>query len=300
MTDRRTQYNPTLFEYDASTHYPWQVFDRVVVAMVTWNRREMTERAIAAIYRNAGMPFEMLVVDNASTDGTAEMLEAIAAKQGNLRLERNAENVGKSRAMRQLQALLPPNALLVFFDNDVEMLSSLFLVHVQKAFHAVRLATGSTDAVLGMRTLNCEEHGFRHAADVRRFFVPSAENGAPRSSFAAVDKTKAEGAETFAEQVLLGVSDFVLGQCWACPAPLLQAVPYDQQYPSFIGGVDGFASAHWAKRGIPMGYLENGPIARHLDWPYSEEKIALYTELAKRRATTDLSFLLWKLRRFFR
>jgi hypothetical protein len=48
-----------------------------------------------------------------------------------------------------------------------------------------------------------------------------------------------------------------------------------------------------------MGYLENGPVARHLDWPYSEEKIRLYAELTRTRAVTDLSYLRWKIRRLF-
>ncbi|WP_270938052.1 glycosyltransferase family 2 protein [Falsiroseomonas oryzae] len=299
MTDRRAQFNPAVFQHDPAATYPWQAFGRVTIAMLTWNRRELTERCIEAIYRHAGMPFELLVVDNASTDGTVEMLEAIAAAQGNLRLHRNPENVGRLRGIQQVRDILPPDGLVLYLDNDIEFLSSLFLVHLQKAFHAVRLATGKPDAVFGIRLVNCEEHGFRHAADVRRLAIPSAENGAPRTGFAAVNKDRAPPEHRFDEQVLLGVSDFIIGGCWACPVHLLRSVPFETHFPGFIGGDDAIASAHWASLGVPMGYLENGIVARHLDWPYSEEKIQLYTQLAQQRAVTDFSYVLWKIRRFF-
>ena len=153
---QREKFNPVLFQYAPGAHYPWEVFDRVTIAMLTWNRREMTERAIGAVYKHAGMPFEMLVLDNASTDGTAEMLEAMAAAQPNLQVHRNRENVGRLRGIQQIRDLVP-DGLVLYMDNDIEMLSAYFVVHLQKAFHAVRLAKGLPDAVLGSRLINCEE-----------------------------------------------------------------------------------------------------------------------------------------------
>ncbi|PWS38634.1 hypothetical protein DFH01_05020 [Falsiroseomonas bella] len=300
MTDRREEFNPALFQHDPAATYPWQVFDRVTIAMLSWNRQAMTERALQAIYRHAGMPFDLLVLDNASTDGVADMLEAMAAAQPNMRLHRNPENVGQNRGMRQIRDMVPADGLVVYLDNDIEFLSSNFLVHIQKAFHAVRLAKGRPDAVLSMRVINGEEHGFRHASDVLRLHVPSDRSGAPRCSFAATNKDKAGPDRQFEEQVLVGLSDFIINQCWACPAPLFKSVPYEELYPTYIGGDDALASAHWDSLGIPMGYLENGPIARHLDWPYTGEKIRLYERLTRERAVTDLSYLMWKVRRFFK
>jgi glycosyltransferase involved in cell wall biosynthesis len=300
MSGAGNPFNPEVFRHEPGVRYPWQVFDRVIVAMVTWNRRALTERALAAICSHAGMPFEFIIVDNGSDDGTAGMLSAFAAEHGNVRLTLNPENIGKNRAVRQIQAMLEDDPLVVFFDNDVEMLSSLFLVHLQKAFHAVRLANqGNASAVLGLRTVNCEEHGFRFSHDILRLPIPAADNALPRTSFAAASKDLADPAHRLDEHIILGVSDFIIGMAFACPAPLFKAVPFAEQYPAFIGGVDGFASAYWAGLGIPMGYLENGPIARHLDWPYSEEKVKLYSELTQARAVTDFSYILWKIRRFF-
>jgi hypothetical protein len=300
MNDRRAEFNPTLFRYDPSATYAWQAFGRVTIAMLAWNRREMTERALQAIHRHAGMPFDLLVLDNASTDGTADMLAAMAAAQPNMTLHRNAENIGQNRGMLQIRDLLPRDGLVLYLDNDIEILSANFLVHLQKAFSAIRAGTGRVEAVLSLRVINGEEYGFRHASDVRRFTLPSALNGPPRSSFAAVNKDRAAEGHAHDEQVLLGVSDFIVNQCWACPASVFRGIPYEELYPTYIGGDDALASAHFAKLGIPMGYLENGPIARHLDWPYSEQKIALYAELTRKRVGFDLSYLRWKLRRVLR
>ncbi len=45
-----------------------------------------------------------------------------------------------------------------------------------------------------------------------------------------------------------------------------------------------------------MGYVENGPVARHNDWPYSAEKVQLFENLMARRATLDRHYVKWKLR----
>jgi len=204
------------------------------------------------------------------------------------------------KKISNIRDLLPTEGMVLYLDNDIEILSANFLVHLQKAFSAIRAETGSADAVLSLRVINGEEYGFRHASDVHRFHLRSDRNGPPRSSFAAVNKDRAPPGAEHDEQVLLGVSDYIVNQCWACPAPVFRGIPYEDLYPTYIGGDDALASAHFQKLGIPMGYLENGPIARHLDWPYSEEKIALYAELTRKRVGFDLSYLRWKRRRLMR
>jgi O-antigen biosynthesis protein len=46
----------------------------VSVVMVTHNARDWTERALRALADNTELPYELIVVDNASTDGTRELL----------------------------------------------------------------------------------------------------------------------------------------------------------------------------------------------------------------------------------
>jgi len=45
-----------------------------------------------------------------------------------------------------------------------------------------------------------------------------------------------------------------------------------------------------------MGYIENGPVVRHNDWPYTEDKVRDYQRLTTTRSVADLSWARWKAR----
>ncbi len=49
---------------------------RVVAVVVTWNRRDLLVESLAALTAQTLAPVEIVVVDNASTDGTAELLSS--------------------------------------------------------------------------------------------------------------------------------------------------------------------------------------------------------------------------------
>ncbi|HET7682549.1 MAG TPA: glycosyltransferase [Marmoricola sp.] len=49
---------------------------RVVAVVVTWNRRALLEESLAAVRRQSHAPAAVVVVNNASTDGTAELLDS--------------------------------------------------------------------------------------------------------------------------------------------------------------------------------------------------------------------------------
>ena len=193
------------------------------------------------------------------------------------------------------------DGLVVIFDNDVELLSNYWLLHVQKAFHAIRVNKGDTDVVTGLRVINCDEYGFRYTGTHEALFVPSGENSMPRCSFSTVIKDSSETDHLLDETVVMGWTDFITGNSViAIPAALLKSLPLDDQFPLFIGGVDSYFSACIQKSGAKMGYIENGPVARHNDWPYTEEKIAAYEAMKGRRASLDLHYLRWKFRDFRR
>ncbi len=298
MTDseasRRAQFNPELFAFDPAQPYAWRVFERVTVATVTFNRLSHTRDFFRGLLRHTHLPIEMIAVDNASEDGTAEYLRGLAGEIEGFRLIENGRNVGKGRALLQIRDAVS-DGLAVLFDNDIEILSNYWLVHLLKAFHAVRLRSGSSDVAFGMRLLNCEEYGFRFAG--RREVLPIAtrDNAPPRTSFAAVSKDSPERDHLLDEEVVVGWTDFLLGGCTALPVSVFKQVQLEDLYPMRLGGEDPFMSAELRRLGVPFGYIENGPVARHNDWPYTEEKIALYSRLTRERAVTDLPYLRWKL-----
>lgn len=289
-------FNPDLFEYDPSQAYAWHVFPKVTLAIITWNRLEYTEKLINSLLRYTHLPHEYLIIDNGSDDGTADFLRNLEAEHPNVRLVLNRKNLGKSRALAQIQDAVS-DGLIVFFDNDVELLSNYWLLHVQKAFHAYRLQAGNTEIGLGIRLTNCDEYGFRYATNREIFEIPTAQNDLPRTSFAATSKDDPDQDRILDETVVVGWSDFLTGNSViSVPASLYKKMAMQDQYPKFIGGVDSYFSKQVTNFGGKLGYIENGPIARHNDWPYTNEKAAAYKSLMGKRAANDMYYVRWKFR----
>lgn len=289
-------FNPELFQYDPAETYEWHVFPKVTLAIVTWNRLEYTKKLINSLINYTHLPHEFLIIDNASTDGTAAFLEAFAASGDHtVRLILNTQNLGLSRAHLQIRDAIS-DGLIVVFDNDVELLSNYWLLHVQKAYHALRQVSDIDHTALGIRLVNCEEYGFRYAEKQEIYTIPHAKNAEPRSSFAATGKDDSGGGRQMDEQIVIGWTQHLLGGVFAVPAALWSQIPMQEQYPAFIGGVDAFFSRHAQSLGGRLGYIENGPIARHNDWPYTKEKIAAYETMVKQRATLDSNYVRWKAR----
>lgn len=65
----------------------------VAAVVVTYNRRALLTRCIDCLERQTAPGLDIMIVDNASTDGTAEMLAPLAAA-GRLRYENTGKNLG--------------------------------------------------------------------------------------------------------------------------------------------------------------------------------------------------------------
>jgi hypothetical protein len=66
----------------------------VSVIMPAWNAAASLRTAVASVLRQTWTNLELLVVDDASTDGTWGLLQELAAQDSRLRIHRNAVNVG--------------------------------------------------------------------------------------------------------------------------------------------------------------------------------------------------------------
>ena len=90
---------------------------RVSVVIPTWNGRDLLEAALASLREQRFRDFEVVVVDNGSTDGTAEHVRASHPEAEVLALPQNqgfagAVNAGIGRAQGEYVALL---------NNDMEL-----------------------------------------------------------------------------------------------------------------------------------------------------------------------------------
>jgi GT2 family glycosyltransferase len=87
----------------------------VSVCIANWNCRPLLRRCLRSLRpAKQGVPLEVIVVDNASTDGAAEMVERLFPKAT---LIRNQENVGFARANNQA-ARRARGRYLFFLNND--------------------------------------------------------------------------------------------------------------------------------------------------------------------------------------
>ncbi len=87
----------------------------VSVIIPTYNRRVMVREAINSVLAQTAAPFELIVVDDGSSDGTAEDLARLGAESG-IRIERMA-NRGPAAA-RNRGVAIARAPLIAFLDSD--------------------------------------------------------------------------------------------------------------------------------------------------------------------------------------
>jgi GT2 family glycosyltransferase len=94
---------------------------RVVVIILTFNQKEKTLRCLDHVLAMEGPPFEVLVWDNGSVDGT---LESIRERHSTVLVHRHPRNLGvasgrNAAAELALERFSPTHFL--FLDNDIEV-----------------------------------------------------------------------------------------------------------------------------------------------------------------------------------
>lgn len=91
----------------------------ISIVVVTYNRLEYSRQCLQSVLDNTDVPFEVIVVDNGSTDGTPDWLTELKARHGEkIRLIFNDVNLGCAVAYNQgfKQAAGDP---ICRVDNDV-------------------------------------------------------------------------------------------------------------------------------------------------------------------------------------
>jgi glycosyltransferase involved in cell wall biosynthesis len=95
----------------------------VSVIIPVFNRATVVERAIASVYKQDFQNYEVLVVDDASTDETPSVLVQLQNKYPSLKILTNKTNAGVSAA-RNLAAEEARGEWLAFLDSDDEWLKT--------------------------------------------------------------------------------------------------------------------------------------------------------------------------------
>jgi GT2 family glycosyltransferase len=93
----------------------------ISVVVLNWNRKNLLRECLRSLARQADADFEVILVDNGSQDGSADMAESEFGRTGmlNLQILRNKENKGFCAANNQ-GITLSRGGLIALLNNDAE------------------------------------------------------------------------------------------------------------------------------------------------------------------------------------
>lgn len=109
------------------------------------NEKQIIERAVretARVFASYGKTFEMIVVDDGSTDGTSQVVEALGREGLSVRLLRHAANQGKGAAVRT-GVLTAIGEWILILDADLSV--------TPDAFTSFLPALETSDIIIGSR-----------------------------------------------------------------------------------------------------------------------------------------------------
>ncbi len=97
------------------------------VIIPTFNGRNKIEVVISSLFSQSYKSFELIIIDDASTDGTFDFLKNEITLPVNTLILRNEENLGRAGA-RNAAAKHASGSHLIFFDDDVKLSSDIIEV----------------------------------------------------------------------------------------------------------------------------------------------------------------------------
>ena len=131
----------SLIEADREHDSPVSVPD-VSFVVIGYNESAHIEACLASIFSQAGLEtYEVVVVDDASTDSTASVVEALQLSHAQLRLIRHSENRGRGASRRSGQDACVASRI-AFIDSDIRLPPDWL--------SRVVVALGAADAVSGV------------------------------------------------------------------------------------------------------------------------------------------------------
>ncbi|HEC68495.1 MAG TPA: glycosyltransferase [Candidatus Desulfofervidus auxilii] len=142
---------------------------RVSIIIPVFNKLEFTKQCLDALYEVTPINlFELIIVNNASTDGTKEFLNEFAKTHPNVKVIHNQENLGFAKACNQ-GARAAKGKYLVFLNNDTIPLKD-WLEEMLKI-----IETEKNIGIVGSKLLypnNTIQHAGVAIADFLQFICP--------------------------------------------------------------------------------------------------------------------------------
>ena len=96
----------------------------VSIIVLTWNSEKYIKKCIESIYEHIVEPFEIIVVDNGSSDGTVDILKRYEDSRNNFYSILLDKNYGTTYT-RNVAVLKAKGEYLLFLDSDAELTSDI-------------------------------------------------------------------------------------------------------------------------------------------------------------------------------
>ncbi len=106
-------------------------FPFISLIIVNYNGKEFLKKCLLTLLKTNYHNYEIIVVDNASEDGSLEELENNFGSNPNVKIVKNNKNVGHSEGCN-IGAKLSNGRYLVFLDSDIEFNSANWLSELVK------------------------------------------------------------------------------------------------------------------------------------------------------------------------
>lgn len=148
--------------HDGDSHS--QTFTGTSIIIPTFNKLSFLKECIESIVSHTGIPYEIVVVDSGSTDGTAEY---VASLKGAVQVYRSEMNLGFAGAVNQGLALAKGETILIL-NNDVVVTERWLdqLLACLNSDHTIGIVGPVTNYISGDQ---CIETSYDNMAQMHKF-----------------------------------------------------------------------------------------------------------------------------------
>ncbi len=127
---------------------------KVIAVVVTYNRRKLLAECLHALLQQNHAQADILVVDNASTDGTDELMNRLIGKTDRIGYLRLQENIGGAGGFyRGMKCAIQAGYEHIWLMDDDTIVTSTALEELLQAAHKIQHSTGRSYGYLSSRAV---------------------------------------------------------------------------------------------------------------------------------------------------